>query len=287
MPHSRPTKPSLLFSLRAVCRLGRVGLHLVYGLLIVGLAYPCIGPGKRRHIRHRWSRNLLSILGVRLNRVGVAAHGARMLVANHISWLDIFVINAVEPVAFVSKNDILGWPVIGTLARHSETLFLARGSHRSAHSASQLIAEILAAGTTVAVFPEGTTTNGRCVLPFRGALLQGALNAGVPVQPVALAYLTLRGEHSRAAAYCGDTSLLESLWSIAAAPSLCASMTHLAPLSTTGWERRALAAQCEASVRVALRHSPADPMQHAAERVQQAEPDSVSGALTESAIGAG
>ena len=248
----KPTIPSLLPSLRALYRLGRVGLHLVYGLLIIALVHPRLAQSRRRHIRRRWSRDLLTILGVRLIYGGVVAQGARMLVANHISWLDIFVINAVEPVVFVSKNDLLGWPLIGTLSRHSETLFLQRGSPRSAHAASQSITEILAAGTSVALFPEGTTTDGSAVLPFRGALLQGALHAKVAVQPVVLGYSTKRGETSWAAAYCGDTSLIESLWSIAAAPSLCASMTWLAPLPATGQDRRALARQCETLIRAAM-----------------------------------
>lgn len=281
-----PTIPSLLLSLRALYRLGRVGLHLVYGLLIIALVHPRLAQSRRRYIRQRWSRDLLAILGVRLISGGIAAQGARMLVANHISWLDIIVINAVEPVVFVSKNDLLGWPLIGTLSRHSETLFLQRGSHRSAHAASQSIVEILAAGTSVALFPEGTTTDGSLVLPFRGALLQGALHAKAPVQPVVLGYSTRRGATSRAAAYCGDTSLIESLWSIAAAPSLCVSMTWLAPLPAIGQDRRALARQCETLIRATMSQPHGAATEGSTEPCLQEDLIPVSATLAESAVSA-
>jgi 1-acyl-sn-glycerol-3-phosphate acyltransferase len=243
---------NMLLYIRALWRITRVGLHLAYGLLLAGTFYPVLSLARRRRVKQRWSRNLLKMFGVQLECTGSAAGGARLLVSNHISWLDIFVINAVEPVVFVSKNDILGWPLIGTLSRHTETIYLERGCHHSAHKVSQQIAAALSSGTTVAIFPEGTTTSGEDVLPFRGALLEGALRAGVPVQPLALRYATRQGERSAAAVYCGTTSLIESIWAIVTAPSLHAHLARLAPLPVSGRDRRTLAMTSQFLVRSSL-----------------------------------
>ena len=186
----------MLLTFRALWRLTRVGLHVVYGLLLASTFYPALKLATRRRIKQRWSRDLLDLFGVQLDCAGIEASGARLLVSNHISWLDIFVINAVEPVIFVSKNDILGWPLIGTLSRHTETIYLERGCHRSAHSVSQQIAAVLSAGTTVAIFPEGTTTHGECVLPFRGALLEGALLRLHPAPGRCVTKLAVPGAHA-------------------------------------------------------------------------------------------
>jgi 1-acyl-sn-glycerol-3-phosphate acyltransferase len=242
----------MLLAIRALWRLLRVALHLAYGLFLAGTFYPVLSLARRRRSKQRWSRDLLALFGVRLDSAGNVANGARLLVSNHISWLDIFVINAVEPAVFVSKDDILGWPLIGTLSRHTETIYLERGCHRSAHSVSQQIAAVLSSGTTVAIFPEGTTSHGECVLPFRGALLEGALRAGTPIQPLALRYTTGAGGKTKAAAYCGTTSLLESMWAIAVAPSLRAHLIHLEPLPVNGQDRRMLAMTSQTLIRRTL-----------------------------------
>ncbi len=239
--------------LRAVFRLFRAGLHLCYGVGVVTAIFPLVRTDGRRALKRRWSRQLLDMLGIRLSVDGEAAAFAGLVVANHISWIDVFVINAMQPVAFVAKDDVAAWPVIGWLAARNETVFLARGSRRAAHAMGQRVAEMLAAGAAVAVFPEGTTTEGDGVLPFRGALLQGAVDADAAVQPLALRYLSGSGERSLAAAYCGDTSLAASLWSIVSADGLTAICTRLEPLPAGGRDRRVLALECTARVGAALR----------------------------------
>src|SRR5512143_1199329 len=101
--------------LRAM-RLAQVGLHLLYGAATVAAVYPFVTSHRRRRLKQRWSRQLLNILGVRLEQHGVAPVPASLVVANHVSWLDIFVINAICPAAFVSKDDVRHWPLIGWLA---------------------------------------------------------------------------------------------------------------------------------------------------------------------------
>ncbi|HEX6734672.1 MAG TPA: lysophospholipid acyltransferase family protein, partial [Azonexus sp.] len=115
--------------------------------------------------------------------LGHSVPGA-LLVANHISWIDIYVINAALPAAFVSKAEVRGWPLIGWLAARHDTIFLRRGSRGHARLINAEIAEVLGRGQHVAVFPEGTTTDGCSLLHFHAALLQPALAAGRPVLPV-------------------------------------------------------------------------------------------------------
>lgn len=223
--------------LRAVFRLLRVGMHLTWGLATVATVYPFLRRPARLWLKRRWSAQLVTMLGVRCRVAGELPPGPRLLVANHVSWLDIFVINAIAPTAFVCKADVRDWPVIGWLCAKTETVFLPRGSRSAARQTAGLIASRLAEGWLVAVFPEGTTSDGRQVLPFHAALLQGALDAGQPIQPLALRYGTLDGCRSVAPAYYGDITLLQSLWRIARQPAIIASLSVL-PGLVEGRSRR-------------------------------------------------
>ena len=179
-----------------------------------------------------------------------------LLVANHISWVDIFVINALAPSAFISKAEVREWPLIGWLAARNETVFLRRGSRGHARQVNAEIAALLDAGRTVAVFPEGTTTDGSRVLGFHAALLQPALSAGHPVQPVALSYHRPDGSPSRAPAYDGDIRLGECLAAIVAERGLVARVQSAAALAAGhDSDRRGVAqAAREAIVRLTLDH---------------------------------
>ena len=177
-----------------------------------------------------------------------------MLVANHISWLDIFVINAVAPTAFVSKDEVRDWPLIGWLCAHTETIFLARGSRAAAQQTRETIVAALRQGTHVAVFPEGTTTDGGRLLPFHGALFQSAIDAGVPVVPLALRYVAADGTSSRAPAYDGDVTLWECLRAIVRTGGLRAQLRVLAPLSSGDTDRRHLAARSHRAIAFHLGH---------------------------------
>lgn len=236
---------------RTLWRLSRVAVHLGYGAGVAAAVFPLVSTDRRRWLKRRWSRQLVGMLGLRLEFDGAPQPLQGLVVANHISWLDVFVINALHPVAFVAKDDVLDWPLIGWLAARNDTAFLARGSRRAAHAVGQRVTGMLAAGVPVAVFPEGTTTEGDGVLPFRGALLQGAVDAGSAIQPLALRYVA-DGRRSLAAAYCGDTSLATSLWRIAAASRLTVVCARLDPLDARAGDRRELAARCAAMVAAAL-----------------------------------
>ena len=171
-------------------------------------------------MRYRWSRQLLALFAFELRISGTLPAQAGLIAANHVSWVDIFAMNALTPVAFVSKDDVIDWPIIGTLARHNETIFLQRGSRGHAHTIGREMAERLHSGNWLAVFPEGTTTDGTHLHPFHGALLQPAIDAGVPVTPVALTYQDMQGQRSLLPAYSGDTSLWECFCAMLSARQL-------------------------------------------------------------------
>ncbi|WP_225433209.1 lysophospholipid acyltransferase family protein [Thauera sedimentorum] len=182
-------------------------MHLVQGVLTIALVFPFCRKDTQLTLRQRWSQRLLGILGIRLQVEGPPVAPGCLLVANHISWVDIFVINALAPSAFVSKAEVRDWPVAGWLAARSDTVFLRRGSRGHAKIVNAEIAALLDAGRNVAVFPEGTTTDGSHVLHFHAALLQPAIAAGHAVQPLALSYHLFDGTPTSAPAYVGDISL--------------------------------------------------------------------------------
>jgi len=187
--------------------------------------------------------------GLRLQLQGAPIAPGTMLIANHISWVDIFVINAVAPSAFVSKAEVRNWPVIGWLSARSDTIFLRRGSRGHARIINAEIAALLDAGDNVAIFPEGTTTDGSHVLHFHAALLQPAIACGHAVQPLALSYRKPDGSYSRAPAYDGEVTLGQCLANIVAERETVACVSAAPPIETRdGGDRRSLAQTARATI---------------------------------------
>lgn len=242
--HDQPA-PALLRGWRYL----RLVLHLVQGALTIALVYPFTRRPTHQALRRRWSHGLLKVLGIELDTRGQAVAPGCMLVANHISWVDIFVINALAPAAFVSKAEVRAWPVVGWLAAKNDTIFLRRGSRGHARVINAETAALLDAGCNVAIFPEGTTTDGSRLLHFHAALLQPAIACAHPVQPLALQYLTPAGHFTRAPAYDGDLSLGQCMANIVAARRTLARVTVAAPIATAdGLDRRSLAARTHAEI---------------------------------------
>jgi len=236
----------MLTELRAAARLAQLALHLLGGLITVAWIHPWISPARRLRLKRRWSRRLLRALGIDLRISGATAEG--LLVANHVSFLDIFVINAVAPAAFVSKDDVRGWPLIGWLAARTDTIFLERGSRAAAQRARAELLRRLQAGQRVAVFPEGTTTIGDRVLPFHGALFQAAIDAGTPVTPLALRYRGRDGRRSEAPAYVDAITLWQCLRTIATADGLVAQIDVLPPMPPLVADRRHLSTHAHRAI---------------------------------------
>jgi len=222
-------------------RLIRVAAHLLVGFA-AGAAYPRLTRESRAAFVGWWARGLLVALGIRLEaNTRMPVQAPALIVANHVSWLDVIALLAAQPATFVCKSEVAAWPGIGWLLKRVGTIFIRRGSLRDVLRVNNALRTRFDALLSVAVFPEGTTTNGDEVLAFRPALFQPAAERGVPVQPAAIAY------SSQAAVYAGDTSFLESLLSICSATSLTVHVALLPPLAP-GLTRRQAAAQARGAI---------------------------------------
>lgn len=239
--------PSLLRRVRAYWRLFRVFQHLIWGCLIVACSFRFRSVASQRKAKRAWSRQLLGCLGVRLDVHGGIPEGGVLVVANHISWLDIYVINAIRACAFVCKEEVRAWPVIGWLVARSETIFIQRGNKGAAKRTAEMLQLALNDDAAIVVFPEGTTTNGEFMLPFRPALLQAAVDADVPVVPVAIRYRDRGHAISPAAAYDGDVTLWQCMRAIALTDGMVAEATVL-PALDPRQERQHLASHARARI---------------------------------------
>ncbi|MCA0240309.1 MAG: 1-acyl-sn-glycerol-3-phosphate acyltransferase [Proteobacteria bacterium] len=242
-------------ALRAVWRLLRAVLHGLHGMAIVLLCFPRLDRQGRRERVRWWSQGMLRALGLRLAVQGQFKPGAKMIVANHVSWLDIMVVHAVCPEArFVAKAEVRHWPLLGRLVGAAETLYIERQRKRDAMRVVHHSAEALQAGDTIAVFAEGTTgpAPDGGLLPFHANLLQAAVATGAALQPVALRYADRRDAVSPAALWLGETTLAQTLWRLAAADGLVARLQVLPARASRHADRRALAATLRSDIEGAL-----------------------------------
>lgn len=235
-------------------RLSRAVAHLIEGLATTAFVFPFAGPAARGRMIQRWSRRLLSILAVELEAVGHHAPFPErvLIIANHISWLDIFVLNAHQPSRFIAKSEIRRWPVIGLLVGSVGTLFLDRSRRREVAGINAEVERALSSGDVIALFPEGTTTYGRELLPFHGSLIQPVIAADGHIVPAAIRYTHVDGSHSDAASYVGDQSLLESVRALLSARRTRVRLHLCAPFATSGLHRRQVADQAHRIIRTAL-----------------------------------
>lgn len=244
------------FPLLPSLRLLPIGLHLAYGALQAGLLFPLADAARRERLKRRWSRQLLALLDIRIEFAGDPARiGTGLLVANHVSFIDIFVIDAILPSTFVAKSDVAAWPLIGWLCRRTDTVFIERGSRKAAHRTRQQMLTALGAGRRLAIFPEGTTTDGGRLLPFHAALFQSAIDAAVPLHALALSYRGRDGAPSTAPAYTGDISLMSCLLSVLEAGGLVAQVALAASFTPPLADRRHLAHRAHQAVAAALVHA--------------------------------
>lgn len=181
-----------------------------------------------------------------------ALPGNLLIVANHVSWLDVFVLHSLRPSRFIAKSELRDWPLLGHLIVGSGTLFLERGRRRDAQRINGHAREVLSSGDTIAIFPEGTTTDGTEVLPFHASLLQPIIDARGHLQPVAIRYRGSDGSYSDAPAYVGETSFVECLWRVLGERRMIVDVTLGPTLPTSGRHRRALSREAEEIIRAAV-----------------------------------
>lgn len=247
--------------LRPLIKLLRLGGLIVSGLVLALFFYPGMDRAARDRKLMAWASRLMAILEIDVQVCGAIPRGELLgalpqsgvvLVANHVSWLDIHVLHSLLPARFISKAEVRHWPLLGRLALAAGTLFISREKKSDAIRVNQAMAAELQAGECLAFFPEATTTDGRGLRPFFPSLFQPAVDAGCSVVPAAIRYFDKQGEPCLAAAYYGEMTLLASIWRIVRIPGLRVEITFLPALTAQGMHRRELAKQAEAAIRAAL-----------------------------------
>lgn len=251
MSQIRPT-PRLIRILRCL----RLFLHLIKIGFGAAVIYPRAGVAGRARLKQQWSHQILKILSVHLEAKPSDAPLGCLIVANHISWLDVFAIHALRPSSFISKAEVRQWPFIGWLAEKNDTVFLRRGSRGHARIVNSEIDALLNAGRDVAIFPEGTTTDGTHLLGFHAALLQPAIETGRPILPLALSYLNPDGTLSTAPSFEGEITLVQCFLAILACRSLTVCLRPVPAIATPGRTRRELALEARSAIEAQLATRP-------------------------------
>ena len=230
-----------------------VWLHVLRGVITLFLLFPLISvDGKKQHIQ-RWSKRLLRIFGIELlvNQAELLPQSSYLLASNHVSWMDIHVINAFNPVRFVAKSEVEKWPIFGWMAKQLGTIFIKRESSRHARHVVDGMAAILKT-QSVCIFPEGTSTIGKSVQSFKPNLFESAAISEVPVCALALAYFDrYTGHHSEVPAFIGDMGLIGSMARILKNRRLRVELTIFAPMQASPdmpMDRKALALRCQEQI---------------------------------------
>ena len=237
-------------TLTAIFKLVRALLHIFSGFFTILLVFPRLSPEQRQLRTQVWSLAMLRCIRVQLIVKGnPGLNGPLLIVANHMSWLDITALHAARFCRFVSKADIKKWPFIGMLASGIGTLFIERESRRDAMRVVHHMAQSLRSGDVLGVFPEGTTSDGSGILTFHANLVQAAIAADAPIQPVALQFIdTTTGQRSTAPCYVGDDTLAESVWRALTTPNIAVVINFGEPQFAQGRDRRAWALALQQAV---------------------------------------
>jgi 1-acyl-sn-glycerol-3-phosphate acyltransferase len=233
----------------------RLITHICVGLALAGALFPRISERRRARITRWWSRKTLRILNIVLSVCGERPPEAAcnlMIASNHVSWLDIYVINAAHPSRFVAKAEIREWPIVGWLCEKAGTIFIRRSKRSDTMRINDEIHNVLATGATIGFFPEGTTTAGDRLHKFHTSLFEPAVVNRAALIPAAIRYLTSEGERASAAAYIDDLSFAESLSRIISQKSMIAEITFAPRIDAGALPRRELALKTESAIAAIL-----------------------------------
>ncbi|MDI1362855.1 lysophospholipid acyltransferase family protein [Methylotenera sp.] len=218
-------------------RVSRIFLHTLLGITLAALVFPLSSKLFKLRLIKWWCRHLLEAFNIRL-----VSHGNLpppyqtasniMFVANHISWIDIHALNSIIPTRFIAKSDIQSWPVFGYLAKKSNVLFISREKRQDAARIVHATNRSLLDGDTLCLFPEGTTTDGTEVKPFKSSIMQGAIHANAVIWPVAFRYPLKDGSANTEIAYAGETTLIESIQLVLQQKETVVELHFLVPIAT-------------------------------------------------------
>ena len=209
-------------------------IHLFYGFFQALYILYINDKPKKKYIKN-WSRRLLNILKIHLeinqDLKKLLSRKHFLIVSNHISWIDIFLINSIFPISFLSKGDVARWPLIGKLTKSADTIYIKRGNKKSLTIASNQIEKKLNKMDSVIFFPEGFATDGSKLLPFKSNFFQTAINTQVDILPIAIKY-TYQDRFSASPSYAGDITLLQSILTLVKNKNLKASIFILPKISS-------------------------------------------------------
>lgn len=216
--------------LRFTFRASLVAIWVIVGLLLIASLFWWVGLAGRLSIKKYWSAVLVRLCGVRVRSSGIPyLKGPVLWAVNHVSWLDVFVLNLERSTAFVAKSEIRHWPLIGWLAAGADTIFIERASRHAVRAVGLAMQKRFARGQAVGLFPEGTTSEGFDVLNFYANLFEPARLPGVAIQPVALKYFH-HGQRSQFAAFVGEETLIANLWRVLGATGIEIETVFLPPI---------------------------------------------------------
>ena len=233
-------------------RVARLTCKLLSALWMSMTEFPRANASQRHAITRTWSREILHLAGVEVRAVGFPTDAERpvTLVANHVSWTDIFALNSQHACHFIAKVELRQWPLAGRLLANVGTIFINRNDRKETHRLKRVVHELLEAGETVAVFPEGTTSDGRDVLKFHASLLAPIVASEGEVWVVAIRYFRGKtNQRTDAAAYIGDATLLQSLKAIHDNAPLVAELHFIEAINCANLSRRDVARRAEATIR--------------------------------------
>lgn len=243
--------------LRLALRGTRLAIHLLVAIPLAALFFR--RPRHDSRIQQRlfqwWLGGVCRILGLEVKVRGTPQNGG-LVVANHISWLDIPVLASLWYGTFLSKAEVAEWPLIGWLLKRSGTMLIRRGSIASLHETTDRLQRRLYEGGGICLFPEGTTTNGHSVRRFRPRLFEAAIESPPPVQPVALRYLDPDGDPHPAAPFIGEEEFLSHLLRLLRGPSICVEVTFLPCLRTSGHTAKSLAESAHRKIAMIVEKEP-------------------------------
>lgn len=235
-------------------------LHTLTGLFIAAIVLPFMNRHRKSRLVQWWCGRLLAAFNIKVVASGKVPNSGLqlnkvMFVANHISWSDVHALNSIVPVRFIAKSEIRHWPIFGYLVRQANTLFIDRNLKKDAKRIMDAAVESLRNGDNLCFFPEGTTTNGTMILPFKSSLIQAALEAEALIWPIAIRYPDTQNNFNTGVAYAGETSLTESMLNILSQQQPVVHLHFLEPVAAetaAKLNRQALTQHIEHSIRQQL-----------------------------------
>jgi 1-acyl-sn-glycerol-3-phosphate acyltransferase len=230
--------------------------------MIASLIFPLASQSLKYKLIKWWCKHLLVSFNISITSYGHIpannqAMAGAMFVANHISWMDIHALNSIVSMRFIAKSEIKSWPIFGYLARKANVLFIDRGKRQEAGRIVHMTSNSLKGGDNLCLFPEGTTTDGTKMMPFKSSIIQAAIHAKSTIYPVAIRYPGINGKANTEMAYAGETTMRESMQQILMQQNPIVELHFLAPVSTlelheNDKDRRKLTQQIERQIKEKL-----------------------------------